>query len=179
MRTIILVGPKHSGKTSVGRELASLCSCGFIDLDERIAEQCGKSPRALYAEGPGIFQAAEAAVLKDLLEPEKAHPASLLIIASGGGLIDNTDALAFLKKNAATTVFLDVCAETAWERISREGELPPFLKTDPRETHRVLHECRSAAYRQLASHAIMVGSKSPAETAREILCMVVPFLKFG
>jgi len=173
MQIIVLVGPKHSGKTSAGRELAVLLSGDFVDLDEHITRKTGKSPRALYIEGPEVFKRAEtealAALLSDL--PEKIKFASSLVIASGGGLIDNPDALLLLKKNpAVTSVFLDISVKTAWERIERAGELPPFLKTEnPQETHRSLHERRAAAYRQFASLVIKADGKSPGGLAQEIV----------
>jgi shikimate kinase len=169
MRFIVLVGPKHSGKTSAGKALALLLSCGFVDLDELIAQRSGKSPRALYGEGPEIFKKAEAGALAALLESETAGPSSSLVIASGGGLVDTPDALSIMGRFQIAAVFLDVSAQVAWERIRAEGELPPFLRTEnPEGTHRALHERRSAAYRQLASLAINADGKSPQEIAQEI-----------
>ena len=92
------------------------------------------------------------------------------------GETNNPDALALLrKKQSVVTVFLDVSAQTAWERISREGELPPFLKNEapedsqsPYQIHNALHERRAGAYRQLASVTIKAEGKSPADIAREI-----------
>jgi shikimate kinase len=169
MQFIVLLGPKHSGKTSAGKALASLHSCDFIDLDDYIARRNGKSPRALYLEGAEIFRKAEAEALAALLESETADSLNV-IIASGGGIADNPEALALLQKNTRVmSVFLDVTAKTAWERISREGELPPFLRTEnPEETHRSLHERRAAAYRQFASLVINAEGKSPGEIAEEI-----------
>jgi len=169
MRFIVLVGPKHSGKTSAGKALASLLSCGFVDLDDSIAERSGKSPRALYSEGPEIFRKAEAEALAALLESAMAETASSLVIASGGGLVDNPDALSIMERYQTVSVFLDVSAEVAWERIRAAGELPPFLRTtNPEETHRALHERRAAAYRQLASRVINANGKSSQEIAGEI-----------
>jgi len=179
MLFIVLVGPKHSGKTSAGKKLAALLGCAFTDLDEAIFRQRGKSPRELYAQSAEIFRKAEAEALAAILEkPQDAAPPAapalqapvLRVIAAGGGVIDNPGAAALLTGNAeATVVFLDVSTETAWERISRKDQLPPFLRTDnPKETHRLLHERRSAAYRQLASLAIKADGKSSAAIAGEI-----------
>ena len=172
---IVLVGPKHSGKTSAGKELAALLGGAFTDLDEAIFRQCGKSPRELYAQSAEIFRKAEAEALAAVLEKPKdtAPPALRMpvirVIAAGGGVIDNPGAMALLAGNAEVrAVFLAVSTETAWERISR-GELPLFLKTDnPKETHRLLHERRSAAYRKFASLAIEADGKSPKAIAGEI-----------
>ena len=169
MRFIVLVGPKHSGKTSVGKALASLLSCGFVDLDEFIAQRSGKSPRALYGEGPEVFRKAEAEALAALLESKKAGASSFLVIASGGGLIDNPDALSIMSRFPITSVFLDVYAKIAWKRIRAERELPPFLRTEnPEKTHRTLHKRRTAAYRRFASLVIKADSKNPRKIAHEI-----------
>jgi shikimate kinase len=181
MQFVVLTGPKHSGKTSAGRELALLLSCGFVDLDDANARQSGKSPRALFTEGPEIFKKAEETALAAILETGGAAPGlSWLAVAAGGGIIDNPGALALLQgagrppaggppAPSAVLVFLDVTAETAWERISGEGELPPFLNVEnPQATHRNLHERRSESYRRLASFVVNAENKNPAEIAAEI-----------
>jgi shikimate kinase len=168
MKTVILTGPKHSGKTSAGRALASLCSCEFIDIDDLILQGTGKSPRQLYSEGPAVFQKAEARATAALFDEDDGE--GQRVIAAGGGIIDNEEAAAALKKTGAAVVYLDISAERAWNRIAKSGELPPFLRTDnPRETHRVLHERRAAAYSRIADIVIEAGGKTPQEIAEEIL----------
>jgi shikimate kinase len=170
METVLLCGPKHSGKTSAGRALAALVSGVFIDLDEYLEKQTGKSPRTLYQEGPGVFRTAEAEALRRLLGAREGGDKRTRIIAAGGGLIDNPAALALPEK--VITAYIDVSAETAGERIFRGAKkngLPPFLNTaNPRETHRVLHERRAAAYRAWARLTVNGEGKSPEEIAGEI-----------
>jgi shikimate kinase len=172
MGIILITGPKHSGKTSAGRALAALMKGPFTDLDELIAEREGKSPRELYREGPEVFRRAEAAALQSLLPPENA----CIILAAGGGLCDNPAALELLKGSGISIVFLESSVETAWNRIeAAAGGLPPFLDTgNPRETHRLLHERRSAAYRSLAQTCIRAEGKSPEQIAAEI-CSAMAF----
>jgi shikimate kinase len=170
MKTIVLTGPKHSGKTSAGKAFALLRSCDFIDLDELIFQRTGKSPRQLYSEGPAVFQNAEAEALSAIADSDGGE--GLRVIAAGGGIIDNAEASAILKKLCTTTVYLDISAESAWDRIANaaNGELPPFLRTEkPKETHRTLHERRAAAYLQLADIVIKAEGKTPQEIAEEIL----------
>jgi shikimate kinase len=177
METIVLTGPKHSGKTSAGKALASLCSCAFIDLDELITQRTGKSPRQLFSEGQAVFQKAEADAAAALFGADGAGENSAgsraegrRVIAAGGGIIDNVEAAAYLKKAGAITVYLNISSESAWDRIAAGGELPPFLRTEnPRETHRVLHERRASAYLQFADIVIEAGGKTPEEIAGEIL----------
>jgi shikimate kinase len=174
MNTLVLTGPKHAGKTSAGRALAALVSGSFTDLDEYIYTQTGKTPRTLYTESPGIFKKAEAEVLGTLLEAGENPQGSggFAVIAAGGGIIDNPGALARCEKSGAVPVYLEVSAETAWERIRRAAEtggLPPFLQTShPEETHRALHERRAAAYRAWARFTVRGEGKSPEEIAGEI-----------
>jgi shikimate kinase len=64
---IVLTGPKHAGKTSVGKALAALLGGNCTDLDEFIEQREGKSPRTLYKEGPEVFRKAEAEALEALI----------------------------------------------------------------------------------------------------------------
>jgi shikimate kinase len=178
MKDIILTGPKHSGKTSAGKALASLYLCDFIDIDELILQKTGKSPRQLFSEGQAVFQKAEAEALAvradsgggaDNAGGASGAKAKRRVIAAGGGIIDNSEALSVLKKSSAVTVYLNISAESAWDRIAAGGELPPFLKTEnPRETHRALHERRAVAYQQIANIVIQAEGKSSKEIAADI-----------
>jgi shikimate kinase len=165
MGKIILLGPKHCGKTSVGRAIAWKTKERFVDTDNLIVESTGKSPRELYCEGVDVFKAAEACSLKQALEDDA------VIVATGGGVVDNSSAVALLRSACdARLVYLDVKAETAWERISGDGELPPFLNTStPHETHRAIHERRAAAYRRLANQIIIADSKTVEEITLRVL----------
>ncbi|MDR2136051.1 MAG: shikimate kinase [Treponema sp.] len=207
---IIIVGPKHAGKTSAGKALARLWEGGgaeiggaggnspgsggaggggpeaaalgaaarFIDLDELVESREGASPRLLYRAGPGVFRKAEAEALRSLLEGAKLERAApeggcVTIVAAGGGLADNREALELLNTSRALVVYLEVPAGTAWGRIRAAaeltGELPPFLDTEnPQETHRLLHERRGRVYRELAEITVAAGD-SPEETAARIL----------
>jgi shikimate kinase len=204
METVLLVGPKHSGKTSAGRALARLWAekdvpvLSFIDLDELVEDRTGKKPRALYREGPEIFRQAEAEALRSLFDgedqgrsrpglsgaPDSDRGRAIRIVATGGGLADNGAAMDLLrdpllkKSGRLLTVYLEVSAETAWERIEaaaeKTGELPPFLKTEnPRETHRQLHRRREAIYREIADLSLKAG-KTPEETAALIISRLAP-----
>jgi shikimate kinase len=171
MSVILLTGPKHSGKTTAARAFAALTGAEALDLDDLVTERSGKTPRELYKAGPEVFRRAEADALRDLAARERERP---LVVAAGGGLSDNAEAMQLLRERRFFIVYLDVPAATAWLRILREaeapgGELPPFLRTsDPEETHRTLHERRAAAYRAMADLVLECGKKTPDEIAKEI-----------
>jgi shikimate kinase len=179
---ILLTGPKHSGKTSVGRALARLIRAQFIDLDELIEARTGKSPRALYQEGPLIFKTAEAEALEYLLSPPvQADSPAIRVAAAGGGLIDNQRAMDLLQlpsrnlkgPEQVLQIYLEITAETAWKRIRRDarktGELPPFLGVeDPCGVHAALHTRRARAYREASAIILDAEGRSAVGIAREI-----------
>lgn len=184
-RTILLMGPKHSGKTTVGRILASLLPGDFTDLDELIETQTGKSPRALYRAGVSVFRNAEFKALESLLARpgggEKAGGNTPSVIAAGGGIIDNPPAMERLDQaERILLVCLELTPETAWERIrlgaEKTGELPPFLNTpNPEETHRTLHERRAWAYRGAADMIVFTEQKKAETIAREIAARLLRY----
>jgi shikimate kinase len=191
---IALLGPKHSGKTSAGLELARRRGLPFFDLDRLIEERTGQSPRALYRAGPGLFRRAEEEALAGLL---KSPAGERGVLAAGGGIIDNPRALDLLfssGESGRVLVYLAVTAETAWRRIAGPGEdreLPPFLQAESaaasREKHRFLHERRRAAYEALLAGPASIPrirvdgeGKTPAELAEEIEGLIFSLcLKYG
>jgi shikimate kinase len=180
MENIFLTGPKHCGKTTVGKALASLLSkknisCDFIDLDDVIKKRTGRTPRQLYLEDPSVFQKAEAEAMADIVEPQGKKQQTLLRVTSlGGGIIDNGKAVTALKRAGGTIVYLCLSADTAWQRIA-DKELPPFLKTNnPRETHRALHNKRNTEYLKFADVAVSAEGKTPEEIAAEIAGRITP-----
>ena len=186
MALIILMGPKHSGKTSAGRELARRMELPFFDLDALIEERTGKSPRELYRIGLSgeaglkLFWREEETALEALLQKyaftDKHYAA---VLAAGGGIIDNPGAMALLKKEPREhcTVFLELSAGTAWQRIVNQGELPPFLEAESpeasKEKHRALHKKRNGQYKQFASLSIDAEEKTPARLAEELYNLIL------
>jgi shikimate kinase len=177
MNLIVLAGPKHSGKSSAGRALAKRLGVPFFDLDSLIEDRSGRSPRDLYREAPELFRKHEAEALKILLAAPRNPEA---VLAAGGGIIDNADAMAQLRTENIFILYLEISAETAWKRIA-SGEIPPFLQDTgetPQEAHRKLHERRNGAYREKASSIIYAEGKTPEEIAEEAEAVLAQTEKF-
>src|SRR5205823_13604799 len=80
MNNVVLVGFMGSGKTTVGRELADRTGRPFIDLDDEIAADAGRSIADIFAdEGEAGFRERESRGLEHALRQDDA------IIAAGGG----------------------------------------------------------------------------------------------
>lgn len=119
--SIILLGIKHSGKSTQGRILAKHFGCDFYDTDDEIASHTGKTPRQIYSEsGRDAFLKAEENACRNLAEKiEKSGKKA--VIATGGGICTNKSALEPLHK-IGIFVFLNSDEETACNRIIREIE---------------------------------------------------------
>src|SRR4029077_19657346 len=84
---VVLVGLPGSGKSVIGRRLASRHAASFIDLDDRIESATGRTIPGIFAqEGEGGFRAAERQAIADL---GPADPGSAIrrVIATGGGAV--------------------------------------------------------------------------------------------
>ena len=198
-RIILITGPKHSGKSTSAKALAELTKGEIYDLDKLIEAQTGETARELYASSVEAFRKAEAAALHSVIDQQedKKQEANqqeakdqaeldakkIKIIAAVGGLVDNAEAMALLSRSLhgdIITVYLDVSAETAWQRIMSDRELPAFLeKGDPMvdnprdfhplEIHQALHKRRAEAYKALADVIIFAENKTPVEIAEKIV----------
>lgn len=91
MKNLVLVGMPGSGKTSLGKDLASKLGRTFVDTDQRIGALTGLDPEAYILErGLEAFRKVEEDLIFDLGKSQG------LVIASGGGSIlkeSNRDAL--------------------------------------------------------------------------------------
>ena len=169
-KRIILLGMKHTGKSTLGALLADRLGVPFYDTDTVIAELAGKTPRELYDEGGAPLMALhETGACRHLA----ALPRDTgMVIATGGGISDNEEALGILKKTGLC-VFLDTPEDIIFGRIMasarRDGRLPRFLEgPDPREIFHELFAHRSRTYATMADVRIATGSRKPDELAKEI-----------
>ncbi|MFH0981443.1 MAG: shikimate kinase, partial [Planctomycetota bacterium] len=67
MRNVVLIGYRGSGKTTVGRLLATRMGYAFVDTDARVVERAGKTIADLFAEdGEPAFRELEADVIAEV-----------------------------------------------------------------------------------------------------------------
>ena len=119
---VLLVGFMGSGKTSVGRDLAGRLGWRFVDFDEAIEVEEGRSVASIFAaEGEPYFREVEERVANDLLSERCA------VLASGGGWAVAPGRLSAVPKGTAT-FWLRVSAEKALERGSHELDRRPLLE---------------------------------------------------
>ena len=118
---LVLVGMMGSGKTTVGRLVASRLGVPFADTDEAIEASTGKSVKELFAvRGEAAFRHEESAALATLLAPDGPG----VIAAGGGAVLDQVNRA--LMRREATVAWLRTTVGTLTDRVGT-GEDRPLL----------------------------------------------------
>ena len=161
-----LIGFMGCGKSSVGRELARLLCCPFMDLDEVIEGAEGRSiPEIFASDGEAAFRRMEAEHLQILLD---SHNISA-VVALGGGTV-MTEECAEMVREKTMCVYLRATVETLARNLDGESENRPMLSNEKPLNVRVAHllALRSGTYEQTAHMVIDTDGKSVEEIALEI-----------
>lgn len=164
----VLVGFKSSGKTSAGKELASLLNLDFTDLDETIEEMYAKRDgetltfREIYKkQGKEYFRDLETQALKEVMDKEN------VVLSTGGGTPMFAKNAEILKK-IGNVVYLKVDPETLYKRFEG-GEMPAFFdKDNPRGSFEEFLAERGPVYEKIADLSIETEDLSPEGVAKKI-----------
>ena len=162
MQRIFLTGLSGSGKSTVGRRVATLLHWDFVDTDELLAERAGMpTGQALTTYGEERFRQLESEALRDALSRERA------VIATGGGIVIGEANRALLHEQGLS-VYLHTSVEIAWQRVQEhihaEGELaarPLVAGPDGKQRLSDLLAARSTWYEQ--AHATIATDGAPPE----------------
>ncbi|MDL2210431.1 shikimate kinase [Desulfovibrio sp. OttesenSCG-928-O18] len=149
---ISLIGMAASGKTTIGRELASMIGWAHLDTDHVI--------EAFY--GARLQQVTDAMDKEAFLDLESRVIRSLsvgnMIISTGGSVVYRQDAVDFLA-SLGPLVYIDVPLPIILARIARKPDRG--LAINPGQTVEDLYNERKALYTKAAT-ARFEGSEAPA-----------------
>lgn len=158
-KQIIFIGMPGSGKTVVGREVASELGRKFYDLDEEIEKKIGRSPEQIICEhGENSFRKLETLTAYELFT-RLAKKHEVAVIAFGGGTVLSERAMQ-LARQTGTIVFIDQDIS----KLQREGR--PLSSSDAKLA--TLYKTRNPLYNGYCDIKISV-SDGVEETAREII----------
>lgn len=165
---IVLVGPRGSGKTTLGHALARAIDSPFYDTDRMVEEKAGEPVAKIWErEGEGLFREMESHVLASLGDHAKG------VVSTGGGIVlspENRKLLAGM----GPVFYLHVPVAALISRLSSSFERRPRLMKDvplAEEVQRVVRE-RDPLYRSVATRVIEIESSSIASTVDEILSVL-------
>ena len=162
MKNIILIGMMGSGKTTVGKLLASRLNKPLVDTDALIERQEGMTvPEIFESQGEAYFRSVETGVAQALSLRQD------LIIACGGGLPMREEAMKPLKESG-TVFWLDRDPGDIFDTEDMSGR--PLAK-DGREAFIALAEKRRPVYEGWADVTV-TDFTSPVSTAARVLEVV-------
>ena len=138
---IFLVGFMASGKTTVGKLIASRIGWAFADIDDLVTKAAGLSVAQIFeAEGEEGFRRRESDAIRE------AASRTRVVIATGGGAACREENLA-LMLTAGRVVALGVSAEEAVARAGTDSGRPLLDgKADPLAIARALLNVRASFY---------------------------------
>ncbi|MBL8761929.1 MAG: shikimate kinase [Phycisphaerae bacterium] len=164
---VYLLGLRGSGKSTLGRALASRLRVLFVDLDDVTASllKCATPAEALNKHGHAAFRSAE---VRALLSPGVARAK---VVALGGGTPTAPGAPEALRKGAATLVYLRATPATLRTRLERTdlSSRPSLTGSDVLAEIEAVFERRDPIYLALADEVIEVDSLDEAGTLDKLL----------
>jgi shikimate kinase len=161
---IFLVGPMGVGKTTVGKQLASLLHRPFVDVDAEIESRCGADIQWIFdMEGEQGFRKRESKVLNDIIANT---PSS--VVATGGGVILSEKNRQALQANGQI-IYLLAAKEQLYERMRRDKSRPLLQVEDREKVIDQLLEIRDPLYREVADVVFSADGGSATRVAKILL----------
>jgi shikimate kinase len=165
--SLILIGFRATGKTSVGRLLAAQLGWNFVDVDEYIEMSFGGSIAGIFAaEGESGFRKRESQALITLCGQDR-H-----VIATGGGAILSQENRLLLR-STGFVVWLTAEPQTIWTRLQGDpttaSRRPNLTALGGLDEVRALLAIREPLYRETADFVANADNPSPESITAAIL----------
>jgi shikimate kinase len=152
-----------SGKSTIGKAVASALGLPFRDTDSIIEEREEMPVSQIFIDkGEDYFRTVEKKVLRDELLNDGS------ILALGGGAPISVDAQSALKVSSAPVIYLDISLSSVAPRIGFNRDRPLLLH-NPRGQWQTLMEVRRPIYESIANVVIDVNGKSQKQIVEEAL----------
>lgn len=161
---LALVGLMGSGKTSVGRLVATRTGRTLVDTDDLVETVTGRSIAELFAsEGEEAFRRYELDSLRRALARSDRS-----VVATGGGVVTTPEARRALARDSFV-VWLDADPSTLVARLASDDARPLLSGRDPLTVLADLHERRAPLYREVADRIVAVDGLEPERVADVVL----------
>ena len=163
---LILIGMAASGKTTIGRALATVLARPFLDTDTVLATRTGRSlPSLLATLGPQGFCQAEAEAVCHLV-------AGPQVIATGGSVVYSPTAIHYLRR-LGYLIWLDAPTPLLLARLAASGPRGLVRRpSDPLDLKQLIGK-RRTLYAQAADWRYPITDAPPIDLART-LCQTLP-----
>lgn len=158
-KPLVLVGLMGSGKSTIGRRLASAIGWAFVDSDEEIESAAGSAIADIFAiYGEPMFRDLEERVITRLLTQGP------MVIATGGGAWMQPRIREMIQQKA-TSLWLRAELDVLLDRVGRRDHRPLLKNGDKHAIMQRLMEERYPVYAE--AHITVDSSKGPHEQVVE------------
>jgi shikimate kinase len=166
MSHVFLIGFMGAGKTTVSRLVAEQLGRPFIDLDDAIEAEAGRSVREIFEDdGEDAFRALES---EQLVALEHADPS---VVACGGGIVVRDPNRSALKR-MGLVVYLKVSAGETLARVGADGTRPLLSGPGGVIAATSLLEARESLYSAVADVEIDTVGRTPEDVAVSVVAAV-------
>lgn len=163
---LVLVGMMGAGKTTVGRLVAARLARPFLDSDELIESETGRTVREIFeADGEVAFRRIE----RGVLERSLASPRPSVIAAAGGTVLDPANRAAM--RRGAHVVWLRSDPAVLARRVGG-ADHRPLLADDPEGVLQAMATDRAPLYGEVADDVIDVDELTADEAVERVLAAV-------
>lgn len=163
---IVLLGMMGSGKSSVGRALATRTGWRFVDNDALVEAATGRTARELLEErGEPAMRQAEAAALEHAV----GMPPPVVVATAAGTVLDPANRR--LIDGGGFVVWLNAPAGVLAERAA-DGAHRPWLEDDPVGWFQSAKAERDGHYAAISDLEIPTHEMRPDEAAERIVAAI-------
>lgn len=161
-RPITLIGLMGSGKSLVGRQLATALDLAFTDSDHKVEEAAGISIAEIFdLAGEARFRELERRAIAGAMD------AGLAVLSVGGGAVCHPDTAALLQARSIL-IWLKASPETLLSRIGSIASRPLLHGDDPLGALTRLAEARASDY-AIAEITIVTDGMSGTAATNAVL----------
>lgn len=169
---LVLTGFMGTGKSSAGRQAASILGLEFVDMDEEIVRREGRPiPDIFASQGEAYFRQVERRVAQDFAARQG------LVIATGGGVVLNPDNLRDFRRSGLL-VCLTAEPDTILRRIASDHSRPLLFGDDKKQKVMTLLESRRALYEAIEDR-IQTDTLTLDQVVEELLMLYRAFRGCG
>ncbi len=148
-KNIVLIGMPGSGKTTLGKALAKKWKYQFLDLDDFFEKEYKTTiSKFVSTYGWPAFRKNESRLLKNI------RPGSRMMIATGGGIIENPESRKKIKK-LGNVIYIEHSITTLIEHL-KNSKKRPHLEEHKKTTLKELESIRLPLYKE-AAHITLTG----------------------
>jgi shikimate kinase len=154
-----------SGKTTVGRIVATRLGWGYLDSDEQVCERTGRSVREIFEQdGEAAFRKEERLALESAVADDQPR----VISVAGGAVLDLANRQ--LLRQSGTVAWLRADPAVLAARVEASGQgHRPLLGDDPKGNLERLDAERRPMYEELADLVVDVDGRTAEEIAEHLV----------